>query len=252
MTTLQSQQLQTSHNGELTNPLVNPFGITEKDIVAVLGAHPDDIEVMKAYAAMEVTGRNPAQIRAQVAVHGENSTRGKTEFVQNGGRILEAIAGLGALSIRLNRMYMPGLPDGSLSSEENFDALVNKTAGFFERHQVTIAITPGVDGGDGSPDHMAVHFAAAEAKRLSGRAIRGFGLNAQGAGEVIVPGSEAKLQRKMGAIAYNKSQFNLVPDDGRQLSEGWLRIGGYLVSPETAENLLIYDKFLQYESYDRF
>ncbi|MET0779268.1 MAG: PIG-L family deacetylase [Candidatus Saccharimonadales bacterium] len=189
---------------ETTAPAL--LDITPDSVVAAVTAHPDDLEVMLGYGIMHA-GSVGAEVHAYIATDGERSTIGDPKFVRNGGRILEAKEGAATLNIPKVRLHMPHFKDGSLSDWPwGLEIAVKQ---FFTKHNITTALTLGEQGGDGHPDHIAIHRAAVAA---SAGTVAVWGLQ-HGSEEhgLILPSAEMRA-RKLTAVSRHSSQYPPEPD----------------------------------------
>lgn len=104
------------------------------------------------------------------------------------------------------------------------------------KHDITAIATPGAGGFDGHPDHIAVHEAAVDARdilRSTGRDVTLLELNADDAGELVVP---VHHPRKFSALALHASQMPLTPEG--------------IVDPVFLQQHPIYTPLLRRETYD--
>ncbi len=182
-------------------------------ITAYFTAHPDDHEMMLAYHTLEgLATTGPDRLFGYVATDGKASTLGDPALVRAGHRRSESQAGLTSLGLYADNLHYPDLPDGQLSDPTIFTQLTADITTFIRTHHITRAVTLGPDGGDGHPDHIAVHQAvvaacgslAAESPASPPEILA---LNAHHAGTHIIPATPATRAAKLRALAANASQF---------------------------------------------
>ena len=120
-----------------------------------------------------------------------------------------------ALSTYGIKSHYGELPDGELGKwHANYYRHIMgiMIVSLVHKHDITAIATPGARGFDGHPDHIAVHEAAVEARdilRNNGRDVTLLELNADNAGELVVP---VRRPRKLSALALHASQMPLTPE----------------------------------------
>jgi LmbE family N-acetylglucosaminyl deacetylase len=126
----------------------------------IIGAHPDDVEVLMGFAA----ATNP-QNHALIATRGErgHSRLEDVEFVSAGLRILESQKGLEAIGIPPYRQHYRDFADGYLMSQ--IGHLVTAIVEVAAANGVEQLVTFGPRGFDGHRDHVAVFQAARRAAK---------------------------------------------------------------------------------------
>ncbi len=119
-----------------------------------------------------------------------------------------------ALSTYGIKSHYGELPDGHLAKwhKDYYRHIMGITlVSLVHKHDITAIATPGATGFDGHPDHIAVHHAAITARdilRSNGRDVTLLELNAEDAGELVVP---VRRPRKLSALALHASQMPLTP-----------------------------------------
>jgi LmbE family N-acetylglucosaminyl deacetylase len=179
----------------------NPLGISATDTVLVVHAHPDDESVACGTLIRQLT-QDDITVHAVIATDGKKSTKGDSNFVASGQRRHEAEAAYKILGVPLERQHYFGLPDGELS--QNKDKLLKLFIALMQQYGITTIITPGADGFDGHPDHIAVHETAYAAKALLQKPMIIWALHANDTGTAVIPVDTAQ---KLIAIAEHHSQF---------------------------------------------
>jgi LmbE family N-acetylglucosaminyl deacetylase len=179
--------------------------------VLVAHAHPDDESAANAETTARLVEAG-ITVYTVTAADGERSTKGDPHFVTAGRRREEGIAAYESLGVPRECQYYLGLPDGQLSRPVQRLRLTQQFGTLMLRHDIDSVLTPGAEGFDGHPDHIAVHETALLASgllRLLGKDIAAWALQADGAGELAVP---VDRERKYAALAHHHSQFSQDPD----------------------------------------
>jgi LmbE family N-acetylglucosaminyl deacetylase len=124
----------------------------------IIGAHPDDIEVMMGHAAAASPHNH-----ALVATRGERGCNrlSDPDFVQAGLRVIESQNGLATLGIPHHQQHYRDLPDSDLVN--HIDKLAAVIAEIVTANGIKQLVTFGPGGFDGHPDHVAAHRAAKRA-----------------------------------------------------------------------------------------
>lgn len=144
-----------------------------------------------------------------------------------------------ALSTYGIKSHYGDLPDGQLARwhKNYYRHIMGITiVSLVHKHDITAIATPGAGGFDGHPDHIAVHEAAIEARdilRSNGRDVALLELNAEDAGELVVP---VRRSRKLSALALHASQMPLTPEG--------------ILDPTFWEQYPVYTPLLRHETYD--
>jgi LmbE family N-acetylglucosaminyl deacetylase len=224
--------------------IANPFDLNATDKVGIFIAHPDD-ELMIGYA-MALVGAQAlagtiAAANVYIATDGEASTVGNKAFVQNGLRKAEGQASAAHLGYNLSQVYQPGLRDLQLEADPRLDGNV---AGFIATRAITVAITLGREGGDGHPDHIALH------NSVTKTGIPTYGLTTeQSEKDVTIRATPQMRAQKLGAVSMNRSQILMIPAEHRSVPLGWVVRDGFAMPERTVQILDEYDQFLTVESY---
>lgn len=221
-------------------------GFAEHDATVIINAHPDD-ELMTAFMAMQTavmasTGTT-REAHIIVATDGEDSTVGNQAFVRSGRRRHEGMNSANAMGFSAPNVFQPGWMDGGLAEDPD---LTQKLYDYFQAHGITTAVTLGPGGGDGHPDHIALHDATVET------GIRTYALNGEGAGEALkLTPSAVERRRKLGAVAMNRSQLLMVhAAPNRIVPDGWQVIDGFMMPARVAGVMRSYKHFRETETYD--
>lgn len=189
-----------------------PFELAAMGNTMFAHAHPDD-ESVTTGAAIELLSHAGRQVYIAIATDGRRSTKGDPHFVTSGGRRSECQAACGkVLGVPLERQMYFGLPDGELSRVRNQLRLAEHLGACMVRYDIRHLVTPGIEGFDGHPDHIAVHRSALLASAimwLRGRRIRVWALRPDNNGAIRVPVNPG---RKQSAINHYASQFSKDPE----------------------------------------
>lgn len=223
----------------------NPFGLESHARAALFIPHPDDT-LMTGYAVLKLAAMaNGGLIESfgvYVATDGEASTIGNPAFVRSRGRRREAIADLGLYGISPANIYQPGLPDLALTGNS---AMEEDVACYLEENDITTAITLGQDGGDGHPDHIALH------EEVEKNEVTVFALDSQGRGNYVIKEDDNMRRKKLGGLALNRSQWLMISvAEGRSAPLGWIERDGFAMPRRVAEALDGYTHFLPQETYE--
>lgn len=190
-----------------TLTLRSPEELRTHNLLSVV-AHPDDLE-MHHSAALSFAN----QSFAIIATDGEKTKLNFTNQVFESPeqiaqvRRIESIRSLAQLGIAAT--VYGELPDGELSNEPHFGALVDIIKQTVEKHDITAILTLGKYGFCGHSDHIATHQAAVVARdelRIEGTSLPLLALNHDHSGEFRVPVDRFK---KLAAIACNATQFKV-------------------------------------------
>jgi len=224
----------TSSTLETTGLLPQAFRELEGHNVLFVHAHPDD-EAVATASAMIALGAAGIEVYGATATDGEASTRGE-EIAANRGRLLELQNAYQEIGVpRVNQFYF-GLPDGRLHTPGKATRMLALLDRIIESYHITALFSPGADGFDGHPDHIAVDRAVVTSGKHHAMPV--WRLNASGKGEAVVPVNPVHKRR---AVARHISQLTIVEDPahahGFHVPE--------LVHP--AYNGLLYEQ----ETYDR-
>lgn len=206
-----------------------PFGLVSDAGVLVAIAHPDDEFLIgdAIIAAQEADAR----VHALVATLGRASLLGDRDVARSGGRREEALNALGAYGIPEQSVTFLDLPDGELHRRNVMAELSRQVLEASFASSADIIITTGPTG-YGHSDHRSVHQAAV----IAGALHHNFGKAPPEVwGLTERPGDEnffADIERRLDALQYHRSQFQLQPHDSTA-PEGWITAYGYDFSPET-------------------
>ncbi|HSX08310.1 MAG TPA: PIG-L deacetylase family protein [Candidatus Saccharimonadales bacterium] len=189
-----------------------PFELGAATNVLFVHAHPDD-ESVATGAAIELFVRQGHNVHLAIATDGQRSTKGDPTFVASGGRRRECQAACGeVLGVAEDRQVYFALPDGELAVAHNQIRLAIRLGAYMVQNGVKHIVTPGIEGFDGHPDHIATHRSALLASAvawLCGHRVLVWALRPGDSGEVSVA---VDYTRKQSALNHYVSQFSNDPE----------------------------------------
>lgn len=185
-----------------------PDVVGAEDHILVVIGHPDDETVLHGQYIQDAIAKG-ADVHVAAATTGNESTINARfwvpGFVRCGGRRHEAASAAQRLGIPEQNLHFLHVTDGEV--HQHLDALTYWLGGLMLAHNITKAVTPGPDGYDKHPDHIAADAAAMAAAGLAkaqGKAITLLRLDARGQGELQLPVDTAN---KIWATLAHFSQF---------------------------------------------
>lgn len=218
-------------------------------VTLFITAHPDDLETMLAYAALDSQGKKIAVVASDGTASHKNYTD-EPDFCRAGKRQQESKHGLAQLEFA-HQHYLE-LPDGKL--RECQDAMAAQILTIARTHAVTQVISLGEAGYDGHPDHIATHYAAAQVARElradARKTIEFLALNANQTGTHRNKMTSSKCRCKLAAMACHKSQFAMC-DKNSTHPQGRIEIEGFAVDPQFWQHFSRYHPLIfDGETYD--
>lgn len=174
-------------------------------------------------------------------------------FVTRGNRRNESERGLASLDVSPGGQIYLGLPDGELWQHQA--EIAETIVSVVIRHNIGHVMTLGANGYDHHPDHIASHFAAANAVRTLrthyDRNLNLLTLNNRHCGSEAVKSTTYLRQRKLGALASHQSQFPLSPLNGGFATEHSVVVEGFVIDPDFWNSFAHYQPLiLRGETYD--
>jgi LmbE family N-acetylglucosaminyl deacetylase len=171
--------------------------------VLFANAHPDD-EAVANSSAMCALAKAGALVHGLTVTDGEASTL-SPDFSQSRGRRSEVALAYERCHITGSCQHYLGLPDGALANPEVQQQLITALAALVVEQHIVALFSPGADGFDGHPDHIAVDAACmAIAERHNLPLWR---LCSANEGEVHIPVNPSE---KRVIIAAHPSQLQVV------------------------------------------
>lgn len=199
--------------------LLDAFGLEPGQKVLFAHAHPDDEAVATAEAIHRSVDAGLI-VHTALATDGTESTLGDPNLVENGWRRLEAMRALVLAGVPIHRQHYFGFTDGQLAAKHPH--LARRLAGIIIENEIAAVFTPGQEGFDGHPDHIAVHRAAVDAAQLILWTPQVWGLN-RSQGQV---GLAVDSAQKLRVVGEHATQFPGASDQEMPVSTA-LQISAY-------------------------